>query len=132
MFATVKLPEVLTHKMDASQIPTTATVTKEEALAYLRDMSIIRRIEITSDSYYKNKEIRGFCHLCDGQEAISVGTEAGLTFEDPLISAYRIHGQAYMRGISPKEIFAEMFGRAAGSSKGKGGSMHFYSRKNNF
>ena len=129
---TVKLPPVLTHKLDASILPTEATTTKEELIKYLKDMTTIRRIEITSDSYYKNAEIRGFCHLADGQEAISVGVEAGVTFDDHLITAYRDHGQAYMRGETPHAIFAEMFGRTTGTSKGKGGSMHFYSKTTNF
>jgi pyruvate dehydrogenase E1 component alpha subunit len=129
---TVKLPPVSTHKLDASILPTEATVTKEELLSYLKDMITIRRIEITSDSYYKNAEIRGFCHLSDGQEAIAVGVEAGVTFEDHLISAYRVHGQAYMRGESPHSIFAELFGRITGTSAGKGGSMHYYSKTTNF
>eukprot|EP00358_Blepharisma_japonicum_P004086 CAMPEP_0202948338 /NCGR_PEP_ID=MMETSP1395-20130829/13252_1 /ASSEMBLY_ACC=CAM_ASM_000871 /TAXON_ID=5961 /ORGANISM="Blepharisma japonicum, Strain Stock R1072" /LENGTH=322 /DNA_ID=CAMNT_0049650295 /DNA_START=135 /DNA_END=1103 /DNA_ORIENTATION=+ len=95
-------------------------------------MYTIRRIEITSDNFYKNKDIRGFCHLADGQEAIAVGMEAAITHEDNIISAYRIHPQAYMRGETPHQIFAEMFGRHAGSSKGKGGSMHFYNKETNF
>ena len=129
---TVKLPSVSTHKLDASILPTEATTTKEELISYLKDMTTIRRIEVASDSYYKNAEIRGFCHLSDGQEAIAVGVEAGVTFDDHLITAYRDHGQAYVRGESPHAIFAEMFGRATGSSKGKGGSMHFYNKTNNF
>ena len=129
---TVKLPPVATHKLDLSILPTESTTSKEELLKYFKDMITIRRIEITSDSYYKNAEIRGFCHLADGQEAIAVGVEAGVTFDDPLITAYRDHGQAYMRGETPHAIFAEMFGRATGTSKGKGGSMHYYSKKTNF
>lgn len=95
-------------------------------------MITIRRIEITSDGHYKNKNIRGFCHLADGQEAIYVGMEEAFNYEDCIISAYRDHGTAFMRGITTRQIFAEMFGRKTGSSKGKGGSMHYYSAKNNF
>lgn len=123
---------MLTHKLDESILPTEATTSKEELMGYLKDMVTIRRIEITSDGYYKNAEIRGFCHLADGQEAIAVGVEAGVTFDDHLITAYRDHGQAYMRGESPNAIFAEMFGRKTGTSSGKGGSMHFYSKTTNF
>ena len=129
---TVKLPPVLTHRLDPSLLPTEATTTKEELIQYLKDMTTIRRIEITADSYYKNAEIRGFCHLADGQEAIAVGVEAGVTFDDHLITAYRDHGQAFMRGETPHAIFAEMFGRITGTSAGKGGSMHYYSKKTNF
>ena len=120
------------HKLDAKALPTTAETNREEVLHYLKDMITIRRIEITSDNYYKNKDIRGFCHLCDGQEAVAVGMEGALTKEDCLITAYRVHGQAFMRGESPRAIFAEMFGRITGSSKGKGGSMHFYNKDTNF
>lgn len=129
---TVDLPGYSTHKLDVNLLPKQATTTKEELMQYLKDMTTIRRIEITSDAYYKNAEIRGFCHLADGQEAISVGLEAGVTFDDHLITAYRDHGQAYMRGESPKAIFAEMFGRVTGTSRGKGGSMHYYSKTKNF
>lgn len=126
------LPKPLTHLVDPEILPSVATTSKSELLQYLKDMITIRRIEITADNYYKNKDIRGFCHLADGQEAIAVGMEAGVTMQDHLITAYRDHPQAYMRGESPRAIFAEMFGRQTGSSKGKGGSMHFYNKENNF
>jgi len=133
-FASLKLPlaPFPVHKLEAQTLPTVAETSREEVLQYLRDMITIRRIEVTSDNYYKNKDIRGFCHLCDGQEAIAVGMEGALTKEDCIITAYRVHGQAYMRGESPRAIFAEMFGRVTGSSKGKGGSMHFYNKQTNF
>lgn len=129
---TVKLPPVTTHKFDAALLPTEVVTGKEELLKYFNDMFTIRRIEITSDTYYKNAEIRGFCHLCDGQEGIYVGMEAGVTYEDCLITAYRDHGAAYMRGETPHAIFAEMFGKITGTSKGKGGSMHYYNKATNF
>ena len=118
--------------MDESILPKTATVTKDEMRAYFDRMAVMRRMEITCDLLYKKKEIRGFLHLYDGQEAIAEGMEAGMTREDCLISAYRIHCQALARGDTTYRIIAEMMGRAAGSSKGKGGSMHYYSSKNNF
>lgn len=92
----------------------------------------MRRMEIVCDNLYKNKEIRGFCHLYDGQEGVAMGIESAQTFDDPIITAYRDHCQAYLRGISIYEIFCEMLGKEDGSSKSKGGSMHYYHSGNNF
>lgn len=95
-------------------------------------MAVMRRMEVLSDMLYKKREIRGFCHLADGQEAIAMGAEAGMTRQDCFISAYRVHAQALARGDTTYGIIAEMMGRKTGSSQGKGGSMHFYNSKSNF
>lgn len=92
----------------------------------------IRRMESLCDQSYKLKKIRGFCHLYIGQEAIPAGMESILTFQDPIVTGYRDHGWYISRGGSPQEVFAEMFSKQTGCSKGKGGSMHMYNVKNNF
>lgn len=107
-------------------------LSKNEAVQLIRDMMMIRRIESTANVMYKEKLIRGFLHLCNGQEAIYAGTLSELDQRDSVITAYRCHGFAYMMGISAKEILAELTGAAAGSSKGKGGSMHIYNVDRNF
>jgi pyruvate dehydrogenase E1 component alpha subunit len=101
-------------------------------MMYFENMANMRRMEIVADMLYKKREIRGFCHLYDGQEAIAEGMEAGMTRDDMLITAYRNHCQALARGDTTYKILAEMMARHTGSSKGKGGSMHYYNSKTNY
>lgn len=113
-------------------MPKVAETTKEELLKYYRSMYQQRRVEIMCDEIYKKKEVRGFCHLMDGQEAVSEGIEAAITRKDHLITAYRCHGIALVRGTSVFKLMSEMMGRSTGISKGKGGSMHMTLKKNRY
>jgi pyruvate dehydrogenase E1 component subunit alpha len=92
----------------------------------LRHMLLIRRFEEKAAEAYALGKIGGFCHLYIGQEAVAVGSLAALRDDDYVISSYREHGQALARGIPANAIMAELFGKATGCSKGKGGSMHLF------
>lgn len=83
-------------------------------------------MEMTADRLYKEKKIRGFCHLSTGQEAVAAGIEHALTKDDHVITAYRCHGFALMRGGTVKSIIGELLGRREGIAYGKGGSMHMF------
>uniref|UniRef100_A0A8D3C936 Pyruvate dehydrogenase E1 component subunit alpha, testis-specific form, mitochondrial n=1 Tax=Scophthalmus maximus TaxID=52904 RepID=A0A8D3C936_SCOMX len=123
--ATFEVKKCDLHKLD--EAPATQVVmTRDEGLQYYRTMQTIRRMELKADQLYKQKIIRGFCHLYDGQEACAVGIEASINLSDHLITAYRAHGYTYTRGGTVKEIMAELTGRRGGIAKGKGGSMHMY------
>ncbi|CAK9294922.1 unnamed protein product [Gordionus sp. m RMFG-2023] len=113
------------HKLEKG--PSLETVvTRDEALKYYYDMQYIRRLETTCGNLYKDKKIRGFCHLYSGQEACCVGIEGSIDRDDSVISAYRVHGWCYTRGVPGYKILAELMGKANGISQGKGGSMHMY------
>ena len=99
---------------------------KETLLQMYKDMVVIRRMEMAADALYKAKKIRGFCHLSVGQEAIAVGIENAITKQDSVITSYRCHGFAYVRGASVKAVLGELMGKRSGVSYGKGGSMHMF------
>jgi len=92
----------------------------------LRQMLLIRRFEEKAAEAYALGKIGGFCHLYIGQEAVAVGSLAALRDDDYVISSYREHGQALTRGVSANAVMAELYGKATGCSKGKGGSMHLF------
>src|SRR5919201_2236894 len=98
----------------------------------LRSMLLMRRFEERAAEAYAMGKIGGFCHLYIGQEAVGAGAISTLRDDDYVIGSYREHGQALARGISPRAVMAELFGRVDGCSKGKGGSMHLFDRNVNF
>jgi pyruvate dehydrogenase E1 component alpha subunit len=110
----------------------THTVNRTQALTWLRQMLLIRRFEERSAMLYQNQKIGGFCHLYSGQEPVAVGSIGALREDDYVITAYRDHGHALARGMDPKAGMAEMLGKEAGCSKGKGGSMHFFDVEKGF
>jgi pyruvate dehydrogenase E1 component alpha subunit len=107
-------------------------VSPAELLKYYRDMLLIRRFEEKAGQMYGMGLIGGFCHLYIGQEAVVVGMQAAITPEDAVITSYRDHGHMLACGMDPKGVMAELTGRRGGYSKGKGGSMHMFSREKNF
>jgi pyruvate dehydrogenase E1 component alpha subunit len=104
----------------------------EELLKYYREMLLIRRFEERAGQLYGMGLIGGFCHLYIGQEAVVVGMQAAISPEDAVITSYRDHGHMLACGMDPKGVMAELTGRRGGYSKGKGGSMHMFSRDKNF
>lgn len=104
-------------------------ITKETYLEWYRSMLLMRKFEEKTGQLYGQQKIRGFCHLYIGQEAVVAGTMSVIKPEDSLITAYRDHAHALAKGVSANECMAEMFGKATGCSKGKGGSMHFFSKE---
>ncbi|GMK57693.1 hypothetical protein CspeluHIS016_0405270 [Cutaneotrichosporon spelunceum] len=99
---------------------------KDELIHMYDQMTTMRRMEQAADSLYRQKLIRGFCHLAIGQEAVSIGMEHAITPQDNVITSYRCHTFAVLRGGTIKGVLAELMGREAGMSNGKGGSMHIF------
>ncbi|MEM9262691.1 MAG: pyruvate dehydrogenase (acetyl-transferring) E1 component subunit alpha, partial [Pseudomonadota bacterium] len=108
------------------------SATREELLQYYRDMLLIRRFEERAGQLYGMGHIGGFCHLYIGQEAVVVGVEAVKQEGDQTITGYRDHGHMLACGMDPKGVMAELTGRETGYSKGKGGSMHMFSKEAEF
>lgn len=104
----------------------TDPITAQEGLGLLKTMLLIRRFEEQAAEQYSKGKIQGFLHLYIGEEAVAVGAIPCLKPEDAIISTYREHGHALARGISAGAIMAEMFGKANGCSRGRGGSMHIF------
>lgn len=110
----------------------TSEISKGELVKTFELMYTMRRMEITCDNEYKARNIRGFCHLYDGQEAVATGIQTALDPEDSWVTSYRCHVLALMRGGSVSSVIGELFGKAGGVTQGKGGSMHMYNKEHNF
>jgi len=111
----------------------TAKFSKETYLYWYELMQLIRQFELMAEEKYKMEgKIRGFFHAYVGQEAIAAGCMTATRPEDLFITAYRDHGLAIAKGVTVNSCMAELYGKATGCAKGKGGSMHFFSKENNF
>jgi pyruvate dehydrogenase E1 component alpha subunit len=106
--------------------------TKEHYLNWYESMLLMRRFEERTGQLYIQQKIRGFCHLYIGQEALVAGAVSATNEDDNMITAYRDHAHPIGRGMHPKYIMAELFAKVTGCSKGKGGSMHLFSKEYRF
>jgi pyruvate dehydrogenase E1 component alpha subunit len=105
---------------------------RDAAIALLREMLRIRRFEEKCAELYASEQIRGFLHLCIGEEAIPAGVMPALAPDDAVVATYREHGHALARGIPMRAVLAEMYGRVEGCSRGRGGSMHLFDAATRF
>lgn len=108
------------------------TFGKDTYLYWYEIMLLLRKFEEKAGQLYGMQKIRGFCHLYIGQEAVAAGMMTAIREDDNLITAYRDHGLAIAKGMTANECMAELYGKATGCTKGKGGSMHFFSKEKRF
>jgi pyruvate dehydrogenase E1 component alpha subunit len=125
-------PATKTTAKPAGKSAAKTNVSKDELLHFYREMLMIRRFEEKAGQLYGMGLIGGFCHLYIGQEAVVVGLEAAASEGDKRITSYRDHGHMLACGMDPKGVMAELTGREGGYSKGKGGSMHMFSKEAHF
>lgn len=116
-------------KNDIYKRMSSVEITKDTYLQWYESMLLMRKFEEKAGQLYGQQKIRGFCHLYIGQEAVMAGAMSVLGPQDTMITAYREHAHAIARGMSANEIMAELYGKATGCSKGKGGSMHMFSKE---
>jgi pyruvate dehydrogenase E1 component alpha subunit len=119
-------------KRKSRKAPKPRPASGEELRHYYREMLMIRRFEEKAGQLYGMGLIGGFCHLYIGQEAVVVGMQAAITPDDAIITSYRDHGHMLVCGMDPRGVMAELTGRSGGYSRGKGGSMHMFSKEKNF
>ncbi len=118
--------------MTAATMPAPPALEPARGLELLRQMLLIRRFEEKSAELYSEGKIRGFLHLYIGEEAIAAGAMPALSAEDGIVATYREHGHALARGVPAQVIMAEMYGKATGCSRGRGGSMHLFDASRKF
>ena len=121
-----------TKTLQGPAVPKPANFTKQQDLDAYRAMLLIRRFEEKAGQLYGMGFIGGFCHLYIGQEAVVTGMKMSLKDGDQMVTAYRDHGHMLAMDMSPRGVMAELTGRRGGYSKGKGGSMHMFSKEKNF
>ena len=124
--------ETATQTSTHAEAEINRTLTAEQKIHFLKEMYRIRRFETVALKYYNTGKMGGFLHLYTGQESVAVGTISLLGKHDHVITAYRDHGHALAVGMNMEECMAELFGKATGCSKGKGGSMHFFAPDKNY
>ena len=105
---------------------------KERYLFWFENMLLVRRFEEKTGQLYGQQKIKGFCHLYIGQEAVGIGAISAIRKDDYVLTSYREHAHAIAKGMSPESVMAELYGKATGCSKGKGGSMHMFDKGVNF
>src|SRR4249920_3006944 len=121
------------RKVNQKSLKVATKFSRETYLYWYELMQLIRQFELLSEEKYKMEgKIRGFYHAYIGQEAIGAGCMTATRQEDPFITAYRDHGLALAKGVSANACMAELYGKATGCAKGKGGSMHFFSKEHYF
>jgi len=129
---TAKAPSLTLSGIPAITAPKPADFAKEQELSAFREMLLIRRFEEKAGQLYGMGFIGGFCHLYIGQEAVVVGMQMAMKEGDQVITGYRDHGHMLATGMDPRGVMAELTGRRSGYSKGKGGSMHMFSKEKHF
>ncbi|MCU0390534.1 MAG: pyruvate dehydrogenase (acetyl-transferring) E1 component subunit alpha [Thermoflexibacter sp.] len=125
--------EVTTNSITAElAVESDSEFSKETYMYWFKSMLLMRRFEEKAGQLYGQQKIRGFCHLYIGQEACASGAVTALTKDDKWITAYRDHGHPLALGTSARAVMAELYGKATGTTKGKGGSMHIFDKSVNF
>ncbi len=120
------------EKVSSKKANAVSKFPKEQYLKWYEDMLLMRRFEERAQQMYLQQKIRGFCHIYSGQEAVAAGSISAIRQDDNIITAYRDHAIPLAKGTESKYVMAELFAKATGCSKGKGGSMHIFDVKHKF